>query len=344
MVEIIDIGLLGTANRAARHETVAAIRRACRDTGFFYAANHNVPERLIDAVYRQAARIHALPMRDKLALHISLSRNHRGYVPPGEEDYGNESGTGAAPDTGQKAAFDLAAERAPDDPDFLAGYRFQGPNVWPALTGFREAVRAYYDAVIALGHRLLGGFAEAMDLPPQYFSRYFAKPTANLRLLHYPAQDLSGGQSLGIGSHTDSEFMTLLHQTRPGLQVMDSHGAWLDVPPEDGTFVVNSGDILETWSNGYFKSGPHRVLNVAEERFSLPLFFAPDFDVEVTPLEKFITPAHPAAYQPLITGSHILSEYAKGFKYLRALHRDGALSLITRPEEASRFAREASST
>ena len=160
--------------------------------------------------------------------------------------------------------------------------------------------------------------------------------------MHYPPQDLSGGQNLGIGSHTDSEFFTILHQTRPGLQVMNSQGDWFDVAPLDGTFVVNTGDILETWSNGHFKSSPHRVLNVAAERYSLPLFFAPDFDVEVAPLKNFVTPPHPSVYPPLISGKHILSEYAKGFKYLRARHRSGELTLSTNPDEASKFAREAS--
>ena len=160
--------------------------------------------------------------------------------------------------------------------------------------------------------------------------------------MHYPPQDLSGGQNLGIGSHTDSECFTILHQTRPGLQVMNSQGDWFDVAPLDGTFVVNTGDILETWSNGHFKSSPHRVLNVAAERYSLPLFFAPDFDVEVAPLKNFVTPPHPSAYPPLISGKHILSEYAKGFKYLCARHRSGELTLSTNPDEASKFAREAS--
>ena len=38
MVEIIDI---------------AAIRKACRETGFFYAANHNVEAEVIDAAYAE---------------------------------------------------------------------------------------------------------------------------------------------------------------------------------------------------------------------------------------------------------------------------------------------------
>ena len=82
-------------------------------------------------------------MAVKLALHISRSKNHRGYVPPGEEDYGSESGTDPAPATGQKEAFDLATERPADDPDFVISNRFQGPNVWPALSGFCQAVSAY---------------------------------------------------------------------------------------------------------------------------------------------------------------------------------------------------------
>ena len=214
--------------------------------------------------------------------------------------------------------------------------------MWPDLPGFRETVGGYYEAVMALGRRLLRAFALALDLPEDAFAPMFTKPTSNLRLLHYPASDAGGSSGrvrLGIGSHTDSECFTVLHQAKPGLQVMSVDGRWIDVPPVPGSFVVNVGDTLETWTNGLFVSGPHRVVGIDEERYSLPLFFAADFDTWVEPLAPFVTPERPCRYRGFRSGEHILSEYAKGFRYLRELHRKGVIRLATPPSEASRYMR-----
>lgn len=333
-VPVIDIEPLARPDSKNKRRTVEAIGRASREIGFFYVANHGVPENLIARTYAQARRFHALPEQAKRRYHIAGSRNHRGYVPPGEEDYGSEPGEGS------KESFDLAADLPADDPDYLRGYRYLGPNVWPDLPGFKDDVSAYYDAVMGLGRTLLHGFASALGLDETYFDRYFTKPTSNLRLLRYPEKpDRANRASLGIGSHTDSEAFTILHQTRPGLQVMDTEDRWVDVAPIEGTFVINTGDMMEVWTNGLFRSSPHRVMNIAEERFSLPLFFAPDFDTRIEPLAQFVTPECPRAYDGFVSGEHILSEYAKGFRYLRDLHRRGAISLSTDPAEESRFVR-----
>ena len=201
MIPVIDAGALDDGESAARRALCDAIGEACRGTGFFYVTGHGVPETLIAAAYEQAARFHALPEGEKRRYHIANSRNHRGYVPPGEEDYGDEPGVG------RKASFDLAADLPADDSDYVAGYRFLGPNVWPALPGFRETVGGYYEAVMAFGRRLLPAFAHALDLPEDTFASMFTKPTSNLRLLHYPAPEPDTGSErlrLGIGSHTDS--------------------------------------------------------------------------------------------------------------------------------------------
>ena len=55
--------------------------------------------------------------------------------------------------------------------------------------------------------------------------------------------------------------MTFLAQTDvPGLQVRMPSGDWLDVPFIPGSFAVNSGDMMKRWTNGRFKSTPHRAL------------------------------------------------------------------------------------
>jgi len=41
------------------------IHQACRETGFFYVANHGVPQSLIDAQFSEARRFFALPLERK---------------------------------------------------------------------------------------------------------------------------------------------------------------------------------------------------------------------------------------------------------------------------------------
>ena len=83
------------------------------------------------------------------------------------------------------------------------------------------------------------------------------------------------------------------------------------------------------------------MISIKEERFSLPLFFAADFDSWVEPLPPFISDSLPPAYVSFRSGEHILSEYAKGFRYLRALYREGHITLVTEPDEVSTFVRMA---
>lgn len=51
----------------------------------------------------------------------------------------------------------------------------------------------------------------------------------------------------GAGAHTDWGMLTLLRTTGPGLQILPDRqsGDWVDVPPVEGAFVVNLGDMLQ---------------------------------------------------------------------------------------------------
>ena len=126
MIPVIDAGALDDGESAARRALCDAIGEACRGTGFFYVTGHGVPETLIAATYEQAARFHSLPDAEKRRYHIANSRNHRGYVPPGEEDYGDEPGVG------RKASFDLAADLSADDRAIASS----APTCGPTCRGF----------------------------------------------------------------------------------------------------------------------------------------------------------------------------------------------------------------
>jgi len=56
---------------------------------------------------------------------------------------------------------------------------------------------------------------------------------------------------LAFGAHKDFGIITLLLQGEvPGLQVWDPEVQdWYDVPPVEGAYVVNPGNLLEQWTN-----------------------------------------------------------------------------------------------
>jgi isopenicillin N synthase-like dioxygenase len=317
-VPVVDISGLRSADRAERERVAGEIGTAAREVGFFYISGAGVDDELFDRLLAATKEFFALPVEEKMRSYIGLSKCHRGYVPVGEE--GVETGM---PDL--KEAFDTALDLPADDPDYVAGNPMLGPNTWPALAGFAEAVTAYYHAVLDVGHRLLWAFAVALGEDPETFSRHATKTPSQLRLVHYPYNpDAEDGQ--GIGAHTDYECFTLLKPTAPGLEVLNGAGDWIDVPPVPDTFVVNIGDMLELWTNGQFVATSHRVRKVVEERYSFPLFFNVDYHTEVKPLPQF-TSGDGTMRPALRAGEHLFAQTAQSFTYLRNRIDSGDLVL-----------------
>jgi isopenicillin N synthase-like dioxygenase len=202
-----------------------------------------------------------------------------------------------------------------------------------------DTVNRYYDAVLSFGKVLLQGFAMALGEPADCFDSLVTKAPSQLRLIHYPF-DASAQDRPGIGAHSDYEVFTLLKPTKPGLEVLNGAGEWIDAPPMEDAFIVNIADMMEIWSNGAFVATTHRVRKVAEERYSFPLFFNVDYDVLVEPLEQFVR-ADGTNKLPLRAGEHLYAQSVQTFVYLQ---RRLAAGEITMPEvwmEHGSFGREA---
>ncbi len=144
-------------------------------------------------------------------------------------------------------------------------------------------------------------------------------PTSLCACCIYPAPGIhepAPGQ-FGAGAHTDYGFITPLFQHGVGgLQVMDSRGGWIDVPPRDDAAVVNSGDLPERWTNGKHKSTLHRVIARTgdRDRYSIAMFLDPDSDVTVEALPDCVTEHRPARYAPILAGAHLQSKLEASHK------------------------------
>jgi isopenicillin N synthase-like dioxygenase len=66
MLPILDLGPYLQQAPGALEPLAGALREALEHIGFFFIVNHGIPQRLIDRVFTEAARFHALPFRGKV--------------------------------------------------------------------------------------------------------------------------------------------------------------------------------------------------------------------------------------------------------------------------------------
>jgi isopenicillin N synthase-like dioxygenase len=283
-------------------ETVAGDLKAALGTwGAFELVDHGVPIATIEGAFAAAQTFFRLPVEERMK--VRIDRHNRGYAPLHQTVY-----PGNKPDL--KESFNVGTRLTADDPDVKAGKSLHGINQWPELPGFRAAVESYFDAIMALGDRLLGPLALCLDLPPAELRARYRKPVAFMRLFHYPPDSNVAENEFGAAEHKDYGFLTILAQdSAGGLEVRSPEGALVLAPPRPGHFIVNAGDMLSEITAGAIRSAPHRVINRAGVgRYSIPFFYDPDFDARFDSLPQFSA------------GEFLLAKFNKFYQYRKAMN------------------------
>lgn len=106
-------------------------------------------------------------------------------------------------DIGYEIAMDF--QRSKDDVLPPDTYDLYGDNQWPGqetLAGFRETYIQYCGTVLELCRKLMRIFALSLDVPEDYFDSKIRYPGVTSRMMHYPAQSVSGETREGLGAHT----------------------------------------------------------------------------------------------------------------------------------------------
>ena len=281
---IIDVAPL-VANRGDQTSVARSIAMACTESGFFYVRGHGISEALEERLERLSREFFAMPVADKLALHMQFGGSAwRGYFGLGDEL------TLGRPD--HKEGLYFGTELPASDPRVAQRVPLHGPNQFPHISGFREAVLDYIDQATRLGHALMAGIALSLGLEADYFhQRYTRDPLILFRIFHYPALPTTDDSGLwSVGEHTDYGILTILRQDATGGLQVKSGGDWIDARPIPGTLVCNIGDMLDRMTGGRYRSTPHRVRNAGRSgRLSFPLFFDPGFEASVQPIDPQAT-------------------------------------------------------
>jgi isopenicillin N synthase-like dioxygenase len=313
---IINLSTFLHGTASDRKRVAVEIGRACRDIGFFAISHHDVSPALVNRTFALCAEFFALPTEEKAAIDIKKSANHRGWFSVGGENLDPAKQTSAGDfKEGIKIGQDLPTNHIL----VTEGVALHGPNQWPSRPAeFTPTLREYYYVMTNLARELMRAFALALELDEGFFDDKFTRPMATAGPLHYPPQ---AGQiteeQLGAGAHTDFGALTILAQDDAGgLQVRSLSGAWIDVPPMPGAFVVNVGDMMARWTNDLFTSTVHRVINVSgRERYSIPFFFDPNHDAPVEALPTCVSADRPAKYAPTTGMEHLVEMINASFSY-----------------------------
>jgi len=278
--------------------------------GFFYVVGHGIDPTLLKNAFDSSREFFSLSEDQKQI--IAVNQAQRGWMRKGLTRLEGSASADV------KEVFFWGREVSEDDPDVLQKLPLVSPNQWPeqVLPNFKANILEYYQAVMALGSSLLECIAYGLDKNPEVFREKYTKPLGRGQLVYYPpisADDLACN-SYSAAPHTDFGVLTILLQdSLGGLQVRHQNGEWIDVPPIEGSFICNIGDLLERWTNGKLKSTIHRVLNTSgKDRLSIPVFFDPNSDAWIDPRD-FETLKNESILPPVKAGEYISGKNHRNF-------------------------------
>lgn len=146
-------------------------------------------------------------------------------------------------------------------------------RLWQAV--YPPEIGACGTALTAIAGRVLRAILKLTDIPICHWPEATGgcsveSGSYHLTFNHYrPAQP-----GIGLSSHKDDGFLTILRTTSPGLEI-NHYNRWESVTPDPACFVINFGlsmEILTRQSSRPVSAIMHRVQHQTADRFSFGHF------------------------------------------------------------------------
>ncbi|CAH1448337.1 unnamed protein product [Lactuca virosa] len=262
LIDLSHLNIGGFKHEDCKRE----IAKAAQEWGFFQVVNHGVSHDILEKLMSEQVKVFKKPFQVKVNGLPELN------FPAGSYQWGTPSAN---------CLQQLAWSESFHVP--LIELSTVGAC---AATDFSKIVKQYAMIISKLANELAEILAEMLGQKSDFFKENCVPSMCYIRMSRYPACPFSP-EVFGLMPHTDSDFLTILHQDHiGGLQVLKD-GKWISVNPKQKTLIVIVGDLFEAWSNGVFKSVEHRVIaNKQFERFSTAYFLCPSFETMIESSEK----------------------------------------------------------
>ncbi|WP_255025056.1 isopenicillin N synthase family oxygenase [Rhodococcus sp. GA1] len=295
----------------ARAETARQLDDACKKVGFIQILGHGIPQEILDGLQDAHDAFFGLPLAEKKQ---SLADGNRGYTAPKSESLSLSLGIENANRMNDFfEAFNIGSESSWYPALNLSAQDYTA-NTWPDVDGFEPQVMAYYHEAARVARTLTTIFADALDLPSDYFEYLCDHSIDVLRMVNYALPEGTvrlDGDLKGMGEHTDFGIVTVLWADQvEGLQVLGTDGVWHDVQPSDGALLVNLGDLTARLTNDRWMSTLHRVAppvvdGVIKRRRSVAFFHDGNADAVIATLPSHLDADNGLAYEPITVREHV---------------------------------------
>lgn len=272
---LIDLGELDSAEEAAREECKRKIAGASREWGFFQAFNHGISPEILGEMTAEQVKLFRKPFSQR-------TKDVEFNFSAGSYRWGTPSATNIR-QLSWSEAFHVQLS------DVSAPTACQ-THLSSTMTKFAEGTRE-------LAEKLCKILGEELGEKSNYFEQKCWSKSSYVRMNRYPP--CGPNHVFGLIPHTDTDFLTILHQDQIGGLHLVKDDKWISVKPKPNTLVINIGDIFQAWSNGIYKSVEHRVIpNQTKERFSTAFFFCPSDDTLINGYSQ------PSIYKPFTFGEY----------------------------------------
>ncbi|KAL0535170.1 hypothetical protein IC582_029494 [Cucumis melo] len=252
---VVDLGRLTGGKVEEEEECKNDIIRASKEWGFFQVVNHGISNQLLAKMRAKQIELFKQPFERK------SKEDQFSNFSAGSYRWGTPSATSIT-QLSWSEAFHVSLS------DIL------GSN-YGSDDDLRSTMEEYAGKVSRLAQKLAEILGENLGRSSKFFIENCVPSTCYLRMNRYPPCPVQG-QIFGLMPHTDSDFLTILHQDQVGGLELVKDGKWIAVKPNPQALIVNIGDLFQVWSNDEYKSVEHRVVtNSRKERYSIAYFLCP---------------------------------------------------------------------
>ncbi|KAK7335401.1 hypothetical protein VNO80_27220 [Phaseolus coccineus] len=264
-IPLIDLGRLSLE----RDECMREIAEAAKEWGFFQVVNHGVPQEQLKSMQIEQKEVFYQPFVNKSTQQgIFSTLSAKAYR------WGNPFATNLRQLSWSEAFHFYVTD--------ISRMNQHEP--------LRSSLEGFATRMFSLAQSLSEILACKLNAKSNYFQEHCSAKSCFIRLNRYPPCPIS--KMHGLMPHSDTSFLTIVHQDQiGGLQLMKD-GKWVAVKPNPHALLVNIGDLFQAWSNGVYKSIKHRVVAAEKaERFSMAFFYCPSEEAVIK------SPIKPAIYR-----------------------------------------------